>query len=509
MSEITRRIGLSLGADLCWPICYEEILKQLNPAVKAGGDTIRFEVDRVTIEPFGLRQPCRYDLVIDRLTHWYFTSREWIKKAILLDGLYVFNNPWTVQSMTKHTSYAAMMRLGLPIPETWMIPPKAYEPKTDLQVTLERYARLFTLEDVGERVGYPAFMKPYDGGGWVGINKVDNPEKLREAYDGSGTNLMHLQKAVLPHDRFVRTIGFGPQIKYIRYDADQPLHDRYTRDRDFLNPADESLLRDITLTINSFFLWDFNSCESLHQDGTWYPIDFANPCPDSQVTSLHAHFPWLVKAYLRWSLFCAATKRPMRMNPDWTPYFDSRHDGMGYREKLASYAGIAHRHFETERFAEFCANELRDLDETAWNFFGSDRAKEAVRQKTATLFPTHEVEEFTELFWTRIQAWRQTSEAHGHDAGLGTGWEAARRVEPAPAAAVLPPAAPARAAAAVPEAVRSTRPMPQAANPLPRAADKADAPPAAAARPADRKSAPKKPAAPGKTQSSATRRGGQ
>jgi hypothetical protein len=29
-----------------------------------------------------------------------------------------------------------------------------------------------------------------------------------------------------------------------------------------------------------------------------------------------------------------------------------------------------------------------------------------VREKTAALFPAHEVEQFTELFWQRIQAWR-------------------------------------------------------------------------------------------------------
>ena len=61
-------------------------------------------VERVTIEPFDLRQPCQYDVVLDRLTHWYTPSREWIKKAILMDGLYVLNNPWSVQSMEKHTT---------------------------------------------------------------------------------------------------------------------------------------------------------------------------------------------------------------------------------------------------------------------------------------------------------------------------------------------------------------------------------------------------------------------
>jgi hypothetical protein len=91
---------------------------------------------------------------------------------------------------------------------------------------------------------------------------------------------------------------------------------------DFMSAADHDHLRKVTLTINTFFGWEFNSCEALRKDGVWYPIDFANPCPDSQVTSLHWHFPWLVKAYLRWSIFCAATKRPMRLNQHWHPYLE-------------------------------------------------------------------------------------------------------------------------------------------------------------------------------------------
>ena len=123
MAVITKRIGLSLGADICWPICFEELVRRLDLRVPAGSDELRFEVRRVTIEPYDLRQPCPYDVVIDRVTHWYHTSREWIKKSVLMNDLYVFNNPWSVQSMEKHSSYAAMMHLGLPVPPTWMVPP--------------------------------------------------------------------------------------------------------------------------------------------------------------------------------------------------------------------------------------------------------------------------------------------------------------------------------------------------------------------------------------------------
>ncbi len=386
-------------------------MQRLDLRIPSGEDTIRFHVERVMIEPFDLRQPCKYDVVIDRLTHWYHTSREWIKKSVVMNNLYVFNNPWSVQSMEKHTSYCAMMHLGMPIPDTWMIPPKSYEPNPDLRPTLTRYAKLFDLGRLGPRLGYPLFIKPYDGGGWRSVVKCDDEAKLRSAYDESGKDVLHVQAAVWPFDRFVRCIGFGPQTHCVRYDPDAPLHDRYTMDRGFIDPAEEDHLRKVTLTINAFFGWEFNSCESLRKNGTWYPIDYANPCPDSQVTSLHYHFPWLVKSYVRWSVFCAATKRPMRKNLDWAPFYEVASSGARYHEKLDEYAKIAEERFETARFEEFCATHLSHLDEVAWEFFGTDQAKQAVRQKVTALYPEHEIEQFTELFWGRIQKWRQDQKA--------------------------------------------------------------------------------------------------
>ncbi|MEM9383513.1 MAG: hypothetical protein AAGA68_00500 [Pseudomonadota bacterium] len=403
MAEVTRLIGLSLGADVCWPICYEEILQRLDLRVPMGGDTLRFESERVTIEPFDLQQPCRYEVVIDRLTHWYSPTREWIKKSVILDDLYVYNNPWSLQSMEKQTTYCAMMRLGLPVPRTWMIPAKEYESSADLDVTLGRYAKLFDLDEIGEQIGYPVFMKPYHGGGWVGVTKADNSEQLRAAYDASGKTVMNVQKAVLPHDFYIRAVGLGPQIRLVNYAPSAPLHDRYTMDHDFLSAEDASLLEDMTLTINSFFGWDFNSCEALRQGTVWHPIDYANACPDSQVTSLHYHFPWLIKANLRWSIFCAATDRRFHSNLNFDPYYKIAEQDLPYRERLRAYAKIARLRFETDRFEEFCDKHLSHLDEVAAEFFSSPMARDAVNQKVKALFPEHEHEEFTELFWNRIQ----------------------------------------------------------------------------------------------------------
>ncbi|MDH3663902.1 MAG: hypothetical protein OEU92_28455, partial [Alphaproteobacteria bacterium] len=303
-------------------------------------------------------------------------------------------------------------------PETWMLPPKAYDLTDDLEATLRQYARMFSLEEIGEKIGYPFFMKPYHGGGWKGVSKIENIDDLHKAYDASGTEIMNLQAAILPHDWFVRCVGLGPQTRQVNYDPSAPLHDRYRQDIDFLSAEDQSVLEDMTLTINAFFGWDFNSCEALRRDGIWHPIDFANACPDSQITSLHYHFPWLIKANLRWSIFCAATDRTMRRNMDWAPFYEIAEKDMPLRERLRAYAAIADERFETEKFRDFCRTYLGHLDELAYDFFGSDQMRDAIRQKVTTLFPKPEIEEFTELFWNRVQLWREQEGAKGDQEGF-------------------------------------------------------------------------------------------
>jgi len=408
MAVKTRRIGLSLGADICWPGCYEEIIRRLDLAIPDGPDEVRIEVERISVEPFNMRQPCKYDVVLDRLTHWFDTSREWIKKAVILDDLYVLNNPWAIQSMEKHTTYGAMMRLGLPVPETWLVPPKEHRPHPDVQSTLNHYARYFDIGEIGRKLGFPLYVKPYDGGAWVGVSRADNETQLRDAYEKSGTRVLHLQKAIEPFDLFVRGIGIGPHVEIVRYDPTAPLHRRYMVDFNFLDAEEWSLMTDMTLTINSFFGWEFNSCEALRKDGVFSPIDFANACPDFQVTSLHYHFPNMVKAMIRWSIFCAVTDRPMRKNLDWAPYFAIAEQDLPYRERLRAYADIARERFEAVHFADFCEEHLANLDEVVLDFFSTERARELVREKVAALFPSHEVERFTAHFWGLLAFWRKT-----------------------------------------------------------------------------------------------------
>jgi hypothetical protein len=96
----------------------------------------------------------------------------------------------------------------------------------------------------------------------------------------------------------------------------------------------------------------------------------------------------------------------MRKTLDWEPFYAIAAKEMPYRDKLRAYAKVAEERLESAKFEEWCGKHLPNLDEIAHEFFGTPVARDAVRQKVAALFPPHEIEPFTELFWNRIQAWR-------------------------------------------------------------------------------------------------------
>ena len=105
-------VGLLLGAEEDWPTTFEALARRLGVLRAPDGGQHTLTTERMTIEPFNLRDRARHELVIDRLAHWYYHPREWLKKVALMDDVYLLNSPFTFQSMEKHSAYCAMMRLG-------------------------------------------------------------------------------------------------------------------------------------------------------------------------------------------------------------------------------------------------------------------------------------------------------------------------------------------------------------------------------------------------------------
>jgi hypothetical protein len=398
-------IGLLLGTEEDWPAAFEELVRRLGP-VTWRGETHDFETERIVIEPFDLRARPRYELVIDRLAWWYDVPREWLKKIALMDDVYLLNNPFTFQAMEKHSAYCAMMRLGLKVPETWLVPHKLPPDNPRFLPTAERYNAPFDLEEVGARVGYPLFMKPFDGGQWVGVSRVAGPADLHRQYDASGQRLMHLQAAVEGFDVFARSLSIGPETMVMRFEPDRPMFDRYRVDHAFLTPELGWEVQTISRLVNAFFRWEFNSCEIIVKGGEASPIDYANASPDVALTSLHYYFPWAILVLARWTLFCLASGRRARVEQDLRPYFElgDRTD-LSYEEKLRGYRALADDYFDAEAYALFCAEALPHAEETMAGLVASPWFDELLVSTVRATFPPHEHERFVAHYRGLLDAW--------------------------------------------------------------------------------------------------------
>ena len=401
----THLIGLLLGTEEDWSAAFETLIGRTASAIDHGGERHGFATERVTIEPFDLRMRPRHALVIDRLAHWYYVPREWIKKVALMDGVYLMNNPFTFQSMEKHSAYCAMIRLGLKVPETWLVPYKQPPADERFAYTAERYNRPFDLAEVAEQIGYPLFMKPFDGGAWVGVSQVRDAQELIERYDDSGRRLMHLQRAVDGFDVFARSLSIGAETMVMHFEPDRPLHARYQVDHGFLDADTGREVITIGRTVNAFFQWEFNSCETLIKDGEVHPIDYANACPDVSLTSLHYYFPWAIKALLRWSVYCCVTGRRMRVAMDPDPWFAVGDGGQSYAEKLEAYRGLADDYFEVAAYEEFCERHLRHVDEAVAEYIASPEFDELLVETVTRRFPPREHEHFVAHYRGLLGAW--------------------------------------------------------------------------------------------------------
>jgi hypothetical protein len=315
--------------------------------------------------------------------------------------------------MEKHSAYCAMMRLGLKVPETWLIPHKVPTPIPRFEYMAEKFSDVaskynapFDLLEIGGEIGYPLFMKPFDGGQWVGVSRVVSPDELRRIYDESGERMMHVQTALENFDVFARSLSIGPETMVMHFEPDRPMHDRYEVDHSFLTPQLGWEVVTISRLVNAFFRWEFNSCETIVKDGEASPIDYANASPDVALTSLHYYFPWAIRALVRWSAFCIVTGRRMRIDLDTREYYAIGDRGdLSYDDKLREYRRLADDYFETARYEEFVAETLGPLDELTVEYFESPEFDALLVETVRSTFPEHEHEHFIGHYRGLLSAW--------------------------------------------------------------------------------------------------------
>jgi hypothetical protein len=232
-------------------------------------------------------EPSGYRVIVDRISHEVEYFRAYLKHAVL-EGAYVINNPFWWTADDKFFNYSVAQRLGVAVPKTVVLPQKAYPADIDLtSESLHNLGYPIDWDGLLDYVGRPAILKPYSGGGWKHVYKVNDKDDLIRAYDGTAPYCMTLQEFI-HFDQYVRCFTFGKSdIVPVAYDPHQR---RYLVDHNYLS-ADlgSRIVRDAT-TLNNALGYEMNTIEFAVQDGVPYAIDFLNPAPDFERDRITPHY---------------------------------------------------------------------------------------------------------------------------------------------------------------------------------------------------------------------------
>ncbi len=306
---MSERIGIVIGWEESFPQAFMAKVNE-TPGFKA--ELAKFGGTRETAES-------PYRVIIDRLSHEVPYYRFHLKAASLA-GSYVINDPWWWSADEKFFGYSLAKKLGVAIPRTVMLPSHSYIPSIDPNRSLRNLEYPLDWAGLTQYVGFPAILKPADGGGWKNVSKVNNEQELFKEYNKSGTLVMTLQQFI-EFDEYVRCICIGKEfILPIKYD---PKRRCYIEADGFLPKKVEQKVLDDCWAINHALGYDMNSVEFAIKDGVAYAIDFTNPAPDMDIHSiLPKHFHIVVDQMAKFAIRAAKEGR-------------TNHPGYAFRQYLA------------------------------------------------------------------------------------------------------------------------------------------------------------------------------
>ncbi|HEX9406058.1 MAG TPA: hypothetical protein VF975_01980 [Thermoanaerobaculia bacterium] len=307
-------IGVLFGMENTFPgALVERINSMRTPGVQA---------EFVEIGIVRMAEPCKYSVIVDRISHDIPFYRAWLKNAAL-DGAYIINNPFWWSADDKFFNYALATKLGVAIPRTVILPHKEHPPgTTDRSMRNMQYP--LDWDAAFQYVGFPAYLKPFDGGGWRDVHKVSSREEFFKAYDQTRTLCMTLQAAVNFEEYFRCYVVGQDHVHVMPYNPRVPFHERYVQ-----NPPayDRALLDRVELdarTLCHALGYDLNTVEFAVEDGIPYAIDFLNPAPDADLHSVgQANFDWIVDAVAALAVKKATEERePVRYR--WDRFLSER-----------------------------------------------------------------------------------------------------------------------------------------------------------------------------------------
>ena len=214
------------------------------------------------------------------------------------DGCQVINDPFWWSADDKFFNYSLAAKLGVAIPKTVLLPQHAYI-KDITSESLRNLEFPIDWERIVDYVGFPAFLKPHDGGGWKNVSKINSLEELWTEYNQSGTLCMTLQEGI-EFQQFVRCYCVGKEkVLIMPYDPSKPYLSgmQYVNVENYLSPELHARVRSDVVTICNALGYDLNTVEFAIKDSVPYAIDFMNPAPDAELASVGEYnHHWIVNA---------------------------------------------------------------------------------------------------------------------------------------------------------------------------------------------------------------------
>jgi glutathione synthase/RimK-type ligase-like ATP-grasp enzyme len=305
-----KKIGMLFGKERSFPMAF---IERVNSK----------KIDGIVAEPVYIDkviqgEPSGYAVIFDRISQDVPFYRAYLKNAALC-GTTVINNPFWWSADEKFFNNCLATKIGVPVPKTVILPSRDLPPDTSDE-SFSNLAYPLDWEGIFKYIGFPAYMKPFAGGGWKSVYQLNSIEEFFEKHAETEQLVMMLQEEI-KFDEYYRCYCIGG--KYVRimpYEPRNPHHLRYVAN---FSPSPEryKLMEDIVLRICHYLGYDFNTVELAIRDGVPYAIDFCNPAPDAEVTSVgQENFDWVVETAANYAIEKALEHKDDLDNLTWGTY---------------------------------------------------------------------------------------------------------------------------------------------------------------------------------------------
>lgn len=305
-----KKIGILHGKERSFP---EAFVARVNSKNVEGIMAEPVKIDKVV-----QGESCGYAVMIDRISQDVPFYRAFLKNAALC-GTAVINNPFWWSADEKFFNNCLSTKIEVPVPKTVILPSREM-PADTTDDSFSNLSYPLDWEGIFSYIGFPAYMKPFAGGGWKSVYKVTDMEDFFDKHGETGELVMMLQEEIV-FDEYYRCYCIGGKyVRIMSYEPRNPHHLRYVAD---FKPSEEKLkmMTDLVLKINHYLGYDFNTVELAFRDGVPYAIDFCNPAPDAERTSVgEENFEWVVETAANYAIEMALAHVDGQDNLTWGEY---------------------------------------------------------------------------------------------------------------------------------------------------------------------------------------------